>query len=449
MSDPFDQHALAARADALVQAATRAGADSADAIAMRSMSVSAEVRLGAVEEVDRSEADDLGLRVFLGSQQAMVATNSLDEDIDSLAARAVAMARVAPEDRYAGVAEAGQLGMTAAELDLVDRTVPETDALVDRALEAEEAGRAVAGITNSGGASASWGLSGIALAASNGFAGDYMATSHGTSCTMIAGEGTAMERDYDWSSARHLADLDSAADIGRRSAERTVRRLDPQKAETFTGTVIYEPRVAASLVGHLAGAVNGLSITRKASFLKDDMGKRVFAPGIRISDDPLRPRGLRSKPFDAEGIATAPLTLVEDGVLASWVLHLASARELGLETTGNAQRGVSSVPAPGTTNLTLHAGDASPGDLIGGISSGLFVSDLIGHGGNIVTGDYSRGAAGFMIENGEIAGPVSEVTIAGNLRDMFASLVPADDLQFSQATNAPTVAIEGMTIAGR
>jgi PmbA protein len=264
----------------------------------------------------------------------------------------------------------------------------------------------------------------------------------------IAGEGTGMERDYDFSSALHAADLDAAAEIGRSAGERAVKRRNPRKVPTGRVPVVFDPRVAGSLVGHLASAINGTAIVRKTSFLMDKMGERLFRPGIRVVDDPLRRRGLRSRPFDGEGVAGRPLAIVEDGVLRSWLLDSATGRELGLPTTGHAQRGVSSAPSPGATNLHLAPGAKTPQALIADIAQGFYVTDLIGMGANVVTGDYSRGAAGLWIENGALGFPVSEVTIAGHLRDMFANLEPANDLVFRYGTNAPTVRLEGLTVAG-
>jgi PmbA protein len=257
-----------------------------------------------------------------------------------------------------------------------------------------------------------------------------------------------MEQDYDFSSVIHAADLTAPELIGRSAGERAVRRLNPRKVTTRRVPVVFDPRIAGSLVGHLASAVNGSAIARKTSFLKDRMGERLFAPGIAIVDDPLRRRGLRSHPFDGEGVAGERRTLVRDGVLASWILDCASARELGLETTGHARRGVSSTPSPGASNLHLEPGAVSADALIGDIADGFYVTDLIGMGANMVTGDYSRGASGFWIENGERSYPVSEMTIAGHLNEIFRTLTPANDLVFRYGTNAPTVRLEGLTVAG-
>ena len=448
MSSLFDQTKLTQAAESLLAAARRAGADTADAIAMRGMSQSIEVRDGAIEESERSEGDSLGLRVFVGRRQAVVSTNDLTVDADAFAARAVAMARVTPEDPFAGLADEALLATTFPDLDLLDPALPTVAELERMAKTAEAAGLAVKGVSKSGGASASAGIGGMVLVTSFGFSGTYLGSRYGVSMQAITGDGTGMERDYDFSSAIHLADLDPSEAIGRSAGERAVRRLNPKKVPTRRVPVVFEPRIAGSLVGHLASAINGSSVARKTSFLKDRLGERLFAPGIRIIDDPLRPRGLRSHPFDAEGVAVARRAIVDDGVLTTWILDCATARELGLHTTGHAQRGVSSTPSPGPSNLHLEPGALTPSELIADIEQGFYVTDLIGTGANMVTGDYSRGAAGFWIENGEITYPVSEVTIAGHLSDIFRSLVPANDLAFRFGTNAPTVRLEGLTVAG-
>ncbi len=449
MHSLLDQSDLADLAEQLVTAARRAGADQADALAVRAVSLSVEVRDGAVEESQRSEGDDLGLRVIVGHKQAVVSTNDLKADgFTALAERAVAMARAAPEDRFTGLADAAQLAHQIPALDLIDPDMPDVDVLEERAREAEAAGLSVAGVTKSGGASASAGIGGFVLATSHGFHGSTIASRHGIAMTAIAGNGTGMERDYDFTSTLHAADLENAETIGRRAGERAVKRLNPRKVATRRVPVVFDSRISGSLVGHLASASNGSSITRKTSFLREKLGEKIFASGIHIVDDPLRPRGLRSRPFDAEGIAGQKRKLVEDGVLKTWLLDCATARELGLQTTGHAQRGVSSTPSPAPSNLHLAPGDKSPEELIADIEDGFFVTDMIGMGVNLVTGDYSRGASGFWIENGKCTYPVSEVTIAGHLFEMFATLVPANDLVFRYGTNAPTVRLEGMTVAG-
>lgn len=446
----FDQTALTDRAERLVKAALSAGADAADAVAVRGLSQSIEVRDGAVEESESAEGDDLGLRVLVGRRQAVVSTNDLSGDgSKALAERAVAMARVAPEDKFAGLADDALLAKSIPDLDLIDRNLPSVQQLEALARTAEQAGLAVKGVAKSGGASASAGIGGMVLVTSRGFRGAYLGSRHGVSMTAIAGEGTGMERDYDYSSALHASDLEQPEKIGRTAGERAVERLNPRKVTTRKVPVVFDPRVAGSLVSHLASAVNGASIARKTSFLKDKMGRKLFADGIRIVDDPSRKRGLRSHPFDGEGVAGKRLALVDDGVLMSWLLDCATARELGLTTTGHAQRGVSSSPSPGASNLHLEAGKLTPDELIADIKDGFYVTDLIGMGASMVTGDYSRGASGFWIENGKRAYPVSEVTIAGHLLDIFRTMTPASDLEFKYGTNAPTVRLEGLTVAGQ
>ena len=446
----FDQSALTDRAERLVKAARAAGADAADAVVVRGVSLSIEVRDGAVEESENSEGDDLGLRVLVGRRQAVVSTNDLSGDgSQALAERAVAMARVAPEDKYAGLADESLLARQFPDLDLIDRDLPTVAQLEKLARDAEQAALAVKGVSKSGGASASAGIGGMVLVTSHGFRGAYLGSRHGVSMTAIAGEGTGMERDYDFSSALHAADLDSPEKIGRTAGERAVERINPRKVTTRKVPVVFDRRVASTLVSHLAGAVNGASIARKTSFLREKMGEKLFADNIRIIDDPLRKRGLRSHPFDGEGVAGRKLSLIDGGVLRSWLLDCATARELGLVTTGHAQRGVSSSPSPGASNVHLEPGTTSPEQLIADIEDGFYVTDLIGMGVNMVTGDYSRGASGFWIENGHKTYPVSEVTIAGHLFDIFRSMTPANDLEFRSTINAPTVRLEGLTVAGQ
>jgi len=448
MNALLDQSALATLAERLVAAARRAGADAADAIAERGVSQSVEVRDGTVEASERSEGDNMGLRAFVGRRQAVVSTNDLNGNVDELAERAVAMARIAPEDKFAGLATPDQLATSIPDLDLLDSELPSVARLETTARAAEAAGIAVKGVSKSGGASASAGIGGTVLVTSNGFMGAYLSSRHGVSMQAIAGEGTGMEQDYDFSSAIHAADLAAPEEVGRSAGERAVRRLNPKKVATKRVPVVFDPRVAGTLVSHLSSAINGSAITRKTSFLRDRMGEQVFASGIAIIDDPLRRRGLRSHPFDAEGVAGERRALVADGVLTSWILDCTTARELGLKTTGHAHRSVSSTPSPGASNLHLEPGTSSPAALMADIAEGFYVTDLIGMGANMVTGDYSRGASGFWIERGELTYPVSEVTIAGHLNDIFRTLTPANDLVFRYGTNAPTLRIEGLTVAG-
>ncbi len=447
MTSELDIAPLEGRAAAVVEAARKAGADAADAVVVKSASLSVDVRNGKVEESERSESDDFSLRVFIGRRVASVSSNGFD-DVDTLAERAVAMARVTPEDPFATLAERDRLATAFPDLDLVDdRQIDSTD-LTERALATEAAALKVAGVSKSGGATASTGYSGLVLATSEGFSGSYAVTRHSTAMTAIAGEGTTMERDYDYAVASHLDDLDDPSVIGRRAGERTVKRLNPVKLTTRKTAVVFEPRMAATLVRHFTSAINGQSIARKTSFLREKMGERIFAEGIRIVDDPYRRRGLASRPFDGEGVASEVIDLITDGVLQTWLLDTATARELGLETNGRASRGGSG-PAPGSTNVSLSAGSQSPQAMMAALGDGIYVTDLIGQGVNGVTGDYSRGAAGFRFENGEFVEAVSEITIAGNLVDMFARLVPANDPEYRFGVEVPTIAIEGLTVAGR
>lgn len=438
------------RAQSLVDAARKAGADAADALYACNASTGVSVRLGEMEDVEQSEGEEIGLRIFVGQRSATVSASDLERDsLTALVDRCLAMAREAPEDPYASLAPQ-ELLMKAKPpaLDIVDETLPDPAALKERALVVEDAARSIPGITNSEGGGASMGRSQIALATSHGFAGSYAATSHGTWASVLAGEGAGMQRDHASHSARHLADLEDAEHIGRRAGHRAIARLGAEKIKGGAMPVIFDPRAGGSLLGHLIGAIAGSAITRRSSFLLDDMGKLLFDSAVSIIDDPLVKRGLRSRPFDGEGLPTHKSALIENGVLTGWLLDSASARQLGLKPTGHASRGTSGAPGVSVTNVYMQAGTAAPGDLMHGITRGIYVTELIGMGVNPVTGDYSRGASGFLIENGAVSHAVTEITIAGNLKDMFAALVPANDLQFRYAINTPTLRIDGMTVAG-
>jgi PmbA protein len=405
--------------------------------------------LGKLEDIERAESSDLGLRVFVGQRVAFVSSTDLSpRGLAELPERAVGMARLAPEDRYACLAPPNLLARSFPELEIEDNDEPSAEVLVERARDVEGAAMAVPGITNSEGGGASFGRTAIALATTEGFFGRYGATSHSIGVAVLAGEGTAMERDYESASARRNPDLEPAEMVGRSAGERTVARLNPRRVKSQAVPVVYEPRVASGLLGHFAGAISGASVARGVTFLKDYMGEQVFAAGITIVDDPHRPRGLRSKPFDGEGVRNKRMELVKNGVLQTWLLDCASARQLGLATTGHAARGTGGPPSPSATNLYMEPGQCSPAELLSDIREGLFVTELIGMGVNGVTGDYSRGAAGFWIENGAIAYPVSGVTIAGNLKDMYRNVTPANDLEFRYGMNAPTLRVEGLTVAG-
>ncbi len=436
--------------DDLLARAKARGADACDAMAVDSTSLSVSERLGRPERLERSEGGDVGLRVFVGRRSAVVATaDRSPETLDGLVDQALAMARAVPEDPYGGLADPERLHSgPLPDLAICDTTEPTPEDLVDRARRCESAARAVEGVTNSEGAEAGWSRARIALANSNGFAHAYERSGASLSAAVIAGEGTGMETDWEATTATHLADLWSPEYVGQRAGERAVARLNPQKPGTKQVPVVFEPRVARSLLGHLSGAVNGASVARGSSFLQDHLGAMLFAPGVRVVDDPLRRRGPRSSPFDGEGVASQALDLIDDGRLTTWLLDSRSARQLGMATTGRARRSPGGQPSPGATNLYLGPGGATPEAIIGAIPDGVYVTTLFGQGVNPVTGDYSRGATGFWIENGRLTHPVTEMTIAGNLKDMFANLTPADDLELRWGTDAPTVRIDGMTVAG-
>ncbi|MBX3596057.1 MAG: TldD/PmbA family protein [Rhizobiaceae bacterium] len=446
MSVTLDTNRLTDRVSALVEAARKAGADAADAVAVRSRSTSVTVRLGKVENTDASESDDVSLRVFVGNRVASVSATA-GADVSTLAQRAVAMARVSPEDPFQGLADAALLMREPKQLDLFDPTIVSAAQLTEHALVAEQAAMSVKGVTNSSGSSAGAGLGGLVLATSSGFVGQYSISRFSRSVSVIAGEGTGMERDYEYSSRIHFEELEAPESIGRKAGERAVRRLNPRRMPTGTADVIFDPRVARGMAGHLAGAINGAAVARKTSFWRDMMGKQIASAGITVTDDPLRIRGQASRPFDGEGVEGEKLVMVDKGVLGHWFLSTSAARELGLTTNGRGSRGGSSV-SPSSTNLAIEPGEISAQDMIRNVRNGFYVTEVIGQGVNMVTGEYSRGASGYWIENGELAFPVSEITIASNLKDMFLRMVPANDLDRNFGTAAPTLLVEGMTIAG-
>lgn len=438
------------RLNTLIARACQAGATAADAIYVEDASTHAQVRLGELEDISRSEGAEIGLRVFVGQQVASVSTSDLStHGFDALVERVVAMAKAAPPDPYAGLApEELLLRGDVPDLDLYDAATVDADLLKMDALAAEDAARSVPGVTNIDGASSSAGEVLVAIATSHGVSNGYRTTSHGVSATVIAAGEGGMVRDYDYASARHRSDREAADVVGRRAAERTVKRINPIKLASETMPVVYDPRIASSLVGHLISAITGSSIARRSSFLLDRRGTQVFSEGVTIREEPLRQRGLRSRPIDGEGLSTRPLDIVADGMLSTWLLESASARQLGELPTGHASRGTSGPPGTSVSNLMLMPGTVSRADMLRDIKRGFYVVELIGSGVNGVTGDYSRGAAGFLIENGELTRPVAEVTIAGNLKDMFATMVPADDLELRYGVDAPSVLIPRMTVAG-
>jgi PmbA protein len=436
-------------ASSLVEAARKAGASAADAMIGVSRSSGITVRLGELEDIDHSESFEVALRLFDGARSATVSSASLDPaGFAELAERAIAMARQAPEDPFAGLADPQHLGSgEAPDLGLFDPTVPPLADLEQRARLAEQAARAVPGVSNSNGASAGSGQSLVALATSTGFARAVRSSHFSCSASVITGEAGALQRDYASHSTRFLADLDPAEEVGRKAGERTVARLDPVRPPSGSCAIIFDPRVAPSLLGHFVAAVTGSAIARKTSFLQDALGTRLFAPGIIIRDDPLRQRGLRSRAFDGEGLPCRPLDLVADGVLTSWLATSADARQLGIEPTGHAGRSVGGSPGAGPSNLMLMPGSKSREQLLASVPRAILVTELIGQGVNPVTGDYSRGAAGFLVEGGEITAAVAEITIAGNLKQMFATLEPASDLELRRGIDAPTLLVPEMAVA--
>ena len=437
-------------AQALLAAARRAGAAAADVLVVSATSTNVGVSGGKLEEAERAERRDLGLRVLIGQRQACVSSSDARaEALAEMAERAVAMAREAPDDPWCGLAEAGELAAIPdiAGLEMADPAEPpEPAALEQAALAAEAAALGIGGVSQVEQASASWGRDRITLAATNGFAGSYQRTSAGIRVSAIAGEGLGREGDYAGESRRFLADLPPPGEIGERAGRRAVERLGPRKPPAGRFPVLFDERVAASLIGHLLAAINGQAVARGASWLRQAMESRILPAGFDLIEDPLIRRGPASRPFDGEGFAGRRRLLVADGVLRSWVLDLASARQLGLKSTGNARRGVAAPPSPGTGNIRVTEGAASRDDLIAAMGTGLLVTSMIGASVNATTGAYSRGATGFWVEGGEIAYPVNEVTVAGSLPEMVRSLVPADDADPHKVRAIPSLLVEGLTV---
>ena len=440
-----------ARCQDLIQLARKMGADEADAVARASASESVGVRLGALEEVERSESEEIGLRVFVGRRSASISTSDFaPEGLKLLAERAVEMARLAPEDPYGGLAPADALfSGDGVDLDLHDGVDPSPEELREAALAAEDAARAVAGVTNSNGGSASASRSVFALAATNGFARGYSGGSHTFSASVVAGEGADKQTDYAYRTQRHRSDLPDPAGIGQEAGERAVRKVRPVSIPSGKMPVVFDPRVGGGIIGHLLGAMSAPSIARKASFLIGREDEQLFDSAIRIAEDPQRLRGLRSRNYDGEGVASVPRDLVSNGRVFGWLTNVASAAQLDLSLTGHASRGGGGSPGVAAGNIYLAAGEPSVAELIADIEDGLFVTDLFGQGVNLVTGDYSRGASGLRIRNGELAEPVAEITIAGTLPEMFRALVPASDLELVRGLDVPTFRIDGMFVAGQ
>lgn len=445
----IDKDGALARCEELVALARKRGADAADAVAHGEASESVTIRLGQLEDVSRSESESVGLRVFVGKRSASIQTSDFSAgSFAVLVDRALEMARRAPEDAFAGLApEELLMEGEAPDLDLADLDEPTPAQLREAAAEAEDAARAVPGVTNSNGGSAGGSRAVAALVTSHGVSRASEATGHSLSASVIAGEGGAMQTDHAWRSTRHRVDLPSPADIGREAGERVVARLDPASIPSQAMPVVFDPRVGGGLLSHLLAGMSGAAVARKASFLLGHEEQMLFDPAVRIVEDPLRPRGLASRAFDGEGLATTPRTLVERGRIFGWLTNAAAARQLGAPLSGHASRG-GGAPGIAASNVYMEAGQPTPDALIADIADGLYVTDLFGHGVNLVTGDYSRGAAGFRIVNGERAGPVAEITIAGNLLEMFRALTPANDLAFHRTVNVPTLRIDRMMVAG-
>lgn len=437
-------------ADDLVQQAIGSGASAADAVLFHARSLSASVRRGEREMLERSESAAIGLRVFVGNSQAIVSSTDLgQETLTELVERGIAMAKVAPPDPDSMLAPKHLLAKNPPDLDLFDSHEPSAEWLYDACGEIEEAAFAVRGVTNSKGAEGHYSASHMTLVTSEGFSQHYQASHFSLSVVPLAGEGAAMERDFEYVSTCHLSDLPKPSDIGTRAGQRVVARLGARKASSCQLSVVYDPRVARQMLNSLAGAISGASVAKGTSFLKDALGTQIFSPHITIVDDPHRQRGLGSRPFDAEGVTANKMAIVSQGKLTSWLLDMRSANKLGMTTTGHASRGIASPPSPSTSNFYMENGTVSKEDLIADIKQGFYVTETFGMGVNLITGDYSQGATGFWIENGKITYPVNEVTIAGHLKTMFQSVTPANDLEFLYATNTPTLRIDGMTLAGK
>ncbi len=436
-------------ADRMLNAAKQAGADAADLVIFDSVDVSVACRLGKQEELERSESVSTGLRVWVGEKQAIASSTDMsDATIAELAERAVAMAKVATPDEFSTLADASLLASEWPELDLYDGQEPSVETLYEMAQTAEQTARDVKGITNSEGADAYYGTHAVTLATSHGFVGSYLTSNASISVSVLAGTGSDMQTDYDYDTCRHVVDLSDPAVLGKSAAERALKRLHPKKIGSEALPLVFEPRVGRSLIGSFAGAISGAAVARGTTFLKDALGEPLFAPTVDIIDDPFIVRGRASHPFDGEGVRSSKQTMVDGGVLKSWFLDTRSAAKLGMKTTGHASRGLASAPSPSSSNLYMQAGSVSPETLIGDIKRGVYITETFGMGVNNVTGDYSQGAGGFMIENGELTYPVAEITIAGHMREMFKQLTPANDLEFRYGTNVPTYRIDGMTVAG-
>ncbi|QNT78498.1 TldD/PmbA family protein [Entomobacter blattae] len=433
----------------LLKTAQKEGADRADILFIQTQSVSYQIRNGKMEETESSEQNEIGLRVFLGKKSAIISTTELKPDeFPRLASQALAMAKVLPEDKFSDLLEASSPQRLSKNLELFDPTLPTNDNILAYITEMEEQALAQKGITNSNGSSAAYGKSHIILLTSNGFKGEYQHSSFSAGISVVAGQGPTMQRDYATHTTTFYRDLDTAKSLGLQAAQRALARLNPKKPRTANLPIVFDPRIAGSLLGHFASAIKGNAIARGTSFLKQALGRTIFPKEVTIMDDPTCKKGLRSRPFDAEGVKAAPLTLVEEGTLQHWLLDIRSANQLNLPTNGRASRSPSSPPTPTHTNLYFKNGSHSRTDLMADIKEGIYITEMMGSAINGLTGDYSRGASGFMIRNGQLAEPVAEFTIAGNLNDMFANIGLANDLEFRYGVNSPTLRVHSMTVAG-
>jgi PmbA protein len=435
--------------DQMLDAAQKAGADCADVSFIRGHGLDVQVRLGKVESAERSEDYQVGMRVFVGQRSASVSTGQLDADnITELAQRAVSMAKIAPEDPFARLANAEEQARSLPEIELFDDTSISTQALSEMALTCEAAALDTNGISNSDGASASTGMSEILIGTSTGFTAAYKRSSFGISAVVLAEQDGQMERDYDYSAAVFAEDLEAATKIGKRAAERTLARLGARKPQTGSFPVIYDKRVSRSIAGHIASGINGAAIARGTSFLKDRLGEAIAASSISIVDNPLLNRGMGSRLFDGETLPVTKRYMVENGVLNGWLLTLSTAAQLGLTPTGNASRSLSGPPSPSVSNFIMENGKTKLEDMISDIKQGLYITEMMGSSVSMTTGDYSRGASGFWIENGKLAWPATEATVAGNLKDIFINMIPASDLDLRQSIAAPSLFVSALTVAG-
>lgn len=434
----------------IIDKTIKAGATDCDVVLAKGSSRSISFRLGKVEDIEESNGSTFGIRALIGGKQAFISSSDSDKDnIEKLIHRLIQMTKLAPEDETACLGDPTLYETNFENLDLFQENPTNTDVLIEMAKECEEAALSNKGITNSEGSGSSFSEAEFFIANSKGFSSGYKSSSNSISCSVIAGEGQLMERDYDYAVARHISDLALPSDVGNSSANKAIQRLNPRKIDSCNTSVIFDKRISDDIIGYVASAASGTAIARGTSFLKDSLCKQIFNKDINIVDDPKMLRGLGSRPFDGEGLKTNKKDIVQNGVLKTWLLNTSTAKKLNLKSTGNASRGVGSPPGISASNLFMTNGVHSYEDMIKSTKSGFYATELIGMGVNLITGDYSMGASGMWIENGEIKFPVSEITIASNLKDMFLNLTAANDLEFKSRSNAPTIRIEGMTLAGK